>query len=90
MGRENGIVSRGPTLLDGEKDTRSLAFAHDAHDVIAGRKLLSVHRLVRFTRNRSMPDSVLKRKTGIKLRRGCVTVSLPAQVLSFLGFPTQV
>ena len=44
MGREN--VSRGQTLLDGEKDTGSLAFAHHAHDVIAGRKLLSIHRLV--------------------------------------------
>jgi dimethylargininase len=40
------IVSRGQTLIDGEEDAGSLAFAHHAHDVISGRKLLSVHRFV--------------------------------------------
>src|SRR6266496_5246389 len=40
------ILSRGQTLLDGEEDTGSLASAHHAHDVISGRKLLSIHRLV--------------------------------------------
>jgi len=46
MGRENESFRRGPTLLDGEEDTGSLAFSHHAHDIVSGRKLLSVHRLV--------------------------------------------
>jgi hypothetical protein len=37
---------RGQTLLDGEEDTGSLAFADHTHDVISGRKPISVHRFV--------------------------------------------
>ena len=43
IGRENGIVSRGQTLLDGEEDAGSFAFSDHAHNVISGRQLLSVH-----------------------------------------------
>src|ERR1044072_3022447 len=43
-GREKRIASRGQTLLDGEKNAGGLAFAHHTHDVISGRKLLSVRR----------------------------------------------
>ena len=31
------------TLLDGDEDTGSLAFAYDTHDVISGSELLSIH-----------------------------------------------
>jgi hypothetical protein len=41
MQREIGL--RGQTLLDGEEDTGSLAFAYHAHDVISGSELLSIH-----------------------------------------------
>ena len=41
MQREIGL--RGQTLLDGDEDTGSLAFAYHAHDVISGSELLSIH-----------------------------------------------
>lgn len=44
--RKNESVRADKTLSDGEEDAGSLAFAHHAHDVISGRKLLAVHRFV--------------------------------------------
>ena len=46
IAREERIAARGQTLLDGEEDTGSFAFAHHAHEIISGSKLFSIHRFV--------------------------------------------
>jgi hypothetical protein len=43
IGGENESFRADRTLLDGEEDAGSFAFADHAHNVISGRQLLSVH-----------------------------------------------
>jgi len=56
--RPGAIDPGGRTLLDGDEDTRSLAFAHHAYDVVSGSELLCIHCLSRS--NASAPSAVFK------------------------------